>query len=68
MPEHITLLLNYLLGSTTLVSIYIAYKFTEQTDRKFEEMQTLINKQAEEIKNLKSQIADYEKRCKHCQK
>ena len=89
--EQITLLLNYILGSTTIISIYIAWKsrksevkkaeaiamenmqtvydkFTEQTNRKFEEMQSLINKQAEEIKTLKSQIADNEKRCKQCQK
>lgn len=89
--ENITLLLNYILGSTTLVSIYIAWKsrksevkkaeaialenmqtvydkFTAQTDKKFEEMQALINQQAEEIKNLKSQIKDNEKRCKNCQK
>lgn len=89
--EHIMQFLTLFFGSTTFVSLYIAWKsrksdvkkaeavalenmqvvydkFTEQTDRKFEEMQTLINKQSEEIKTLKSQIADYERKCKLCQK
>jgi hypothetical protein len=85
----IEILLNYFLGSTTLVSIYIAWKsrnselkkteasaleaidsiYTKMsivTDKKFEEMQRIIEQNTIEIKNLKKQIEEYQKRCAGC--
>ena len=82
-------LLNYFLGSTTLVSIYIAWKsrnselkkteasaleaidsiYTKMsivTDKKFEEMQRIIEQNTIEIKNLKEQLEEYQKRCAQC--
>ena len=80
-------ILNYFLGSTTLISIYIAWKsrnselkkteasaleaidsiYTKMsvvTDKKFEEMQRIIDENTIEIKNLKEQLQEYQKRCK----
>lgn len=82
-------LLNYILGSTTLVSIYIAWKsrnselkkneasaleaidsiYTKMsivTDKKFEEMQRVIDENTIEIRNLKEQLQEYQKRCSGC--
>jgi hypothetical protein len=82
-------LLNYVLGSTTLVSIYIAWKsrnselkkneasaleaidsiYTKMsvvTDKKFEEMQRIIDTNTIEIRNLKEQLQEYKKRCAGC--
>jgi tRNA A37 N6-isopentenylltransferase MiaA len=82
-------LLNYFLGSTTLVSVYIAWKsrnselkkteasaleaidsiYTKMsivTDKKFEEMQRIIEQNTIEIKNLKEQLEEYQKRCAQC--
>ncbi|HLF53536.1 hypothetical protein [Flavobacterium sp.] len=94
MPLEI--MLNYLLGSTTLVSIYIAWssrkseikkaeasaleniqsvydKFTDQTEKRFEQMQKTIDKQTivikenrDEIKLLNDNLFDYQKKCKMC--
>lgn len=85
----IEILLNYFLGSTTLVSIYIAWrsrkselkkteasaleaidsiytKMSVVTDKKFEEMQRTINENTIEIRNLKEQLQEYQKRCAGC--
>ncbi|WP_395074549.1 hypothetical protein [Flavobacterium sp.] len=85
----IEILLNYFLGSTTLVSIYIAWKsrkselkkteasaleaidsiYTKMsivTDKKLEEMQRIIDENTIEIKNLKKQLEDYQKKCAQC--
>ncbi|MCL9806949.1 hypothetical protein NAT51_15540 [Flavobacterium amniphilum] len=82
-------ILNYFLGSTTLISIYIAWKsrnselkkteasaleaidsiYTKMsvvTDKKFEEMQRIIDENTIEIKNLKEQLQEYQKRCSGC--
>jgi vacuolar-type H+-ATPase subunit I/STV1 len=82
-------ILNYFLGSTTLISIYIAWKsrnselkkteasaleaidsiYTKMsvvTDKKFEEMQRIIDENTIEIKNLKEQLQEYQKRCSSC--
>ena len=82
-------LLNYFLGSTTLVSVYIAWKsrnselkkteasaleaidsiYTKMsivTDKKFEEMQRIIEQNTIEIKNLKEQLEEYQKKCAQC--
>lgn len=85
----IEILLNYFLGSTTLVSIYIAWrsrkselkkteasaleaidsiytKMSVVTDKKFEEMQRTINENTIEIRNLKEELQEYQKRCAGC--
>ncbi|MBN9285583.1 MULTISPECIES: hypothetical protein [unclassified Flavobacterium] len=85
----IEILLNYFLGSTTVVSIYIAWKsrnselkkteasaleaidsiYTKMsivTDKKFEEMQRIIDENTVEIRNLKEQLQEYQKRCAQC--
>lgn len=85
----IEIILNYFLGSTTLVSVYIAWKsrkaelkkteasaleaidsiYTKMsivTDKKFEEMQRIIEQNTIEIKNLKKQLEEYQKRCSLC--
>jgi hypothetical protein len=82
-------ILNYFLGSTTLISIYIAWrsrnselkkteasaleaidsiytKMSIVTDKKFEEMQRIIDENTIEIINLKEQLQDYQKRCASC--
>lgn len=82
-------LLNYVLGSTTLVSIYVAWrsrnseikkteasaleaidsiytKMSIVTDKKFEEMQRIIDENTIEIKNLKEQLEQYQRRCGAC--
>lgn len=82
-------LLNYFLGSTTLISIYIAWrsrkseikkteasaleaidsiytKMSIVTDKKFEEMQRVIDENTIEIRNLKEQLQEYQKRCAGC--
>lgn len=82
-------ILNYFLGSTTLISIYIAWrsrnselkkneasaleaidsiytKMSIVTDKKFEEMQRIIDENTIEIKNLKEQLQEYQKRCLGC--
>ncbi|MGH2667135.1 hypothetical protein [Flavobacterium sp.] len=82
-------LLNYFLGSTTLVSIYIAWKsrnselkkteasaleaidsiYTKMsivTDKKFEEMQRIIDENTIEIRNLKEKLQEYQQRCAGC--
>lgn len=89
MNPPIEILLNYVLGSTTLVSIYIAWKsrnselkkteasaleaidsiYTKMsivTDKKIEEMQRTIEQNTIEIKNLKEQLVEYQKRCASC--
>ena len=85
----IEILLNYFLGSTTLVSIYIAWKsrkselkkteasaleaidsiYTKMsivTDKKLEEMQRVIDGNTIEIKNLKKQLEEYQRKCAQC--
>ncbi|WP_300568440.1 hypothetical protein [Flavobacterium sp.] len=85
----IEILLNYFLGSTTLVSIYVAWrsrnselkkteasaleaidsiytKMSIVTDKKFEEMQRIIDANTIEIKNLKEQLQEYQRRCAEC--
>ncbi len=85
----IEIILNYFLGSTTLVSIYIAWrsrnseikkteasaleaidsiytKMSIVTDKKFEEMQRIIDENTIEIKNLKEQLQEYQRRCAGC--
>lgn len=82
-------LLNYFLGSTTLISIYIAWrsrnselkkneasaleaidsiytKMSIVTDKKFEEMQRIIDANTIEIRNLKEQLQEYQKKCAGC--
>lgn len=82
-------ILNYFLGSTTLISIYIAWrsrnselkkteasaleaidsiytKMSIVTDKKFEEMQRIIDANTIEISNLKAQLQEYQKRCAGC--
>ncbi len=82
-------LLNYVLGSTTLVSIYIAWrsrnselkkneataleaidsiytKMSIVTDKKFEEMQRIIDENTIEIRNLKEQLQEYQRKCGAC--
>lgn len=82
-------ILNYFLGSTTLISIYIAWrsrnselkkteasaleaidsiytKMSIVTDKKFEEMQRVIDENTIEIRNLKEQLQEYQKRCAGC--
>ncbi|ESU18990.1 hypothetical protein FCR2A7T_24000 [Flavobacterium cauense R2A-7] len=82
-------ILNYFLGSTTLISIYIAWKsrnselkkteasaleaidsiYTKMsivTNKKFEEMQRIIDENTIEIRNLKEQLQEYQKRCAGC--
>lgn len=82
-------ILNYFLGSTTLISIYIAWrsrkseikkteasaleaidsiytKMSIVTDKKFEEMQRVIEENTIEIRNLKEQLQEYQKRCVGC--
>lgn len=81
--------LNYFLGSTTLISIYVAWrsrnaevkkseasaldaidsiytKMSISTDKKFEEMQKIIDANTIEIKQLKEQLEQYKKRCANC--
>lgn len=82
-------ILNYFLGSTTLISIYIAWrsrnselkkteasaleaidsiytKMSIVTDKKFEEMQRVIDENTIEIRNLKEQLQEYQRRCDSC--
>ncbi|MFZ4680133.1 MAG: hypothetical protein ACOYLP_08195 [Flavobacterium sp.] len=82
-------LLNYFLGSTTLISIYIAWrsrnselkkneasaleaidsiytKMSIVTDKKFEEMQRIIDANTIEIRNLKEELQEYREKCAGC--
>lgn len=88
---NIEILLNYLFGTTTVISTFIAWKsrnsdikkneatalesiqsvydkFTEQTEKRFLEMQKVIDNQTTEIRSLKNTLIDYQKKCQFCAK
>jgi hypothetical protein len=41
-------------------------KFTLQSDVRFDKMQEVIDKQADEIKGLKKLVIDYKNKCENC--
>jgi cytochrome c556 len=53
--------------ATALESIQSVYdKFTEQTEKRFLEMQKVIDNQTTEIRSLKDALVNYQKKCQMC--